>query len=373
MGVGARPPRRYSRVVSLDPLVRNRSLFAARCLSLEDHRGREVATVIAKLSLYVSPSGVVARSLAPEVRLFDEPRAKDRPSSLRAPNDAVPEKPGTDVLILATARPPAGAARQMDVTVEAGHLRKVVRVFGPRVWTRGAAGRVVPGPPAALSDTPLEYERAYGGIDTTDPDRPLVESHNPVGTGVARDPQTLLDTEAPSLEDPSAPLDGRHPAPVGVAPIASSWSPRAEWAGTFDETWRRTRAPVPPADFDPRHYSSASPGLFSEAPFRGGEWVSLSGITAAPLWRFQLPRFAPRFSASVRGNRADLPTHLDTVLIDADHKHVELSWRASIPLPRRLSHLESIEITSEGLLPPGALQPNIVEIREALGMVSPHG
>lgn len=126
-------------------------------------------------------------------------------SSLRYPSDSVPEKPGTDVLLLGTAQPPAGAevsARDVTLRLERRPqpLEKTVTVYGPRIYYRALTG-VVPGPPAALGPTPLVYELAYGGCDG-----PFSEPRNPAGMGFARDPSSLVGQRAPQLEDPRAPL-----------------------------------------------------------------------------------------------------------------------------------------------------------------------
>ena len=59
------------------------------------------------------------------------------------------------------------------------------------------------------------------------------------------------------------------PAPGGFGPIGPDWEPRQRHAGTYDERWKRERAPVLPADFDPRHNCVAPPGLWSATPLLG--------------------------------------------------------------------------------------------------------
>ena len=74
-------------------------------------------------------------------------------------------------------------------------------------------------------------------------------------------------------------------------------------------------------------------------------------INATPehLWRFRLPRVEPRFVAVVAGERRELSNHLDTLLIDAEAKVVELSWRAVAPIPVKAQLLEAVIVTASGV------------------------
>jgi hypothetical protein len=337
----------------LDGIIHNRTPFTARCVPMDDRHGRELLVVILKMAYDVSPSGRCRPLLggAP-VRLTDERVSGAAESSLRYPGDLLDDKPGADVILAGTARPPADrAVTEMDVSlrVETGRrtLQKAVRVHGPRVWYAGAGG-VVPGPAARLAPTPLRYELAYGGADASDPRRPLVERRNPAGTGVAVDRRRLVGTPAPAIEDPARPLGSSSPAPAGFGPIAPEWSPRLERAGTYDEVWRRERAPLRPADFDPRHHCCSEPELWSEEPLAGDEAVEVLGATLEGAWRFRLPRHAPVVVADLRGERVEIRPGVDTLLIDADAGRVELVWRARVPRPRKLDHVRAIRVDDDG-------------------------
>lgn len=325
--------------------------MAVRALPMTDGRGAEVAVVIAKMSYAVDAAGRAVVASAP-IRLH----AVWAGRSVRWPSDVAVEKPGTDVLLLGTAYPPAHrAVTEMYVRLRVGPVDKAVRVHGRRVYQRHGALGVAPGPAAPLAPTPLVYDRAYGGVDHSDHAAPLVDRRNPAGVGVARDPLRLVGTPAPEIEDPLAPLTSAQPAPAGFGPIAPDWEPRVRLAGTYDERWRRERAPVPPLDWDPRHGCSAPEGQWCEAPLVGDEPVEVVGATPEGRWQFQLPRYAPLFGVTVRGKLAALPTHLDTVLIDADAGTVELSWRASFPVPRKAELIEKIHVVGSNPLPWGAL------------------
>lgn len=330
-------------------LIDNRTPMVVQSLPMDDRHGREVLVVIAKITYAVSPGGfaTIAAPQAP-IRLEDELTSSSRWASPRYASDAIDHKLGTDVLLIGTAYPPSGRAVtdfNVSLRVEASHLaiHKVVRVYGPRVWYAGATG-VVPGPAATAGPTPMVYERAFGGQDETRPGECVIDRRNPAGTGFSVDRARVLGTPAPALEDPRAPLWSRTPAPAGFGPIAASWSPRAERAGTFDEGWSRERAPLRPLDFDPRHTSVAPADLWSEGALEGDEMVEVLNATPEGTWRFRLPRYSPRFESIIRGDKQALATHLDTFLIDADAGRVELVWRASILMPMKSEHLETVRI-----------------------------
>jgi hypothetical protein len=66
--------------------------------------------------------------------------------------------------------------------------------------------------------------------------------------------------------------------------------------------------------------------------------------------RLQLPRFSPGFSSFVGSQRTDHRTHVDSVLVDADARRVELTWRAAIPLPRKHEMLDRVNVFEKELV-----------------------
>lgn len=335
--------------MDFDRICELRTPATVRCLEMEDPRGAPVVVVVARLAFRVTPWGASKLARAP-IRVTADwwgPRG-----SLRYASDWAAQKPGTDVVMIATAHPPPDApVTQMDVSLRVGPLQKTLRVHGPRVYYQGVLGGVVPGPPARLEPTPLQYENTYGGRDVADTQHFGIEPRNPAGTGFAVDRARLVGSQAPAIEDPSIPLPARLTTPAGYGPIAPDWEPRRSLAGTFDERWARERAPVLPADHDPRHACFAPPGLWSERPLFGDEPVEVLGATPEGAWRFRLPRYEPEIACTVRGERRALETHLDTFYIDAEERRVELTWRAAVPLPRKREMVERIEMTGKDRLP----------------------
>jgi hypothetical protein len=347
--------------VDLERLCDCRAPMTARCVPMDDRSGRDRMVVIAKLTYAVAPTGSVSLAVPPSpIRAADVPTS-DRPNaSIRYPSDLVEEKPGTDVVLLGTAYPPRGKEVteqlvSLRVTGPSHALHKAVKVFGARVWHSGLLG-ITPGPAAPLGPTALVYELAYGGIDSNVTDAASMDRRNPAGMGHVADRARLLGQPAPPIEGPRPSLATSSPAPAGFGAIPIDWEPRVARFGTPDAKWRRERAPARPLDFDPRFNSCASPDLWSETPLLGDEVFEILGATPSGAWLFRLPAYRPVFRSLIRGVATDLPTHLDLCLIDADAGRVELTWRASTPMPRRVDDLEAMQIFGDGELPEAMIQ-----------------
>ncbi len=346
--------------MDLSRLIDNRSPLVVDCTPVDDRHGRDTLVVVAKMTWSVSPEGTVDVPLdqAP-IRWSAIYNGHSQPASIRLPAEDVPEKPGTDIVLVGTAHPSAGSAEpvtEQDVTLRVARgdelIEKTVRVYGPRTWIASELSGVVPSDPTTLEPTPLIYELSYGGMDASEPDKLTGEPRNPVGSGVVRDETTLLGQATPCIEDPGASLSSLKPAPAGFGVVDGHWDPRSKRCGSFDASWQAERAPVMPEDFDPRFYNVASPDLWSEEPLRGDEAIEVVGVRSEGPWRFKLPHVAPRFESQINGERQLHETHLDTLLIDADEGRVELSWRVAIVLPRKTETLETVEVFADPGLSP---------------------
>jgi hypothetical protein len=336
----------------------NGTAMCVREMRVYDRHGRPSLVVVAKVTYAVSPGGEVklARNQSP-VRVR-EVRVDGRgDGSLRFPADMAAEKPGTDVLLIGTVRPPRGSRRNcVDVALQVDAsgvaLQKTVRVHGARRWQRRGSD-VVPGPAATLEPTPLVYELTHGGTERS-ADGPYVDHRNPVGKGACRDRRSLVGQPAPQIERVGAEVDAAD-APAGFGPLDAHWLPRAARAGTRDRAWCQERAPIHPVDFDPRHNCCAPDDQWLAEPLRGDERVEIRGLFAEGPWTFALPHYAPVFFALEAGTRQPAPTHLDTFLVDADAGRIELAWRACLPMPRKAETFGGVVIDCVGGIPPAAL------------------
>jgi hypothetical protein len=200
---------------------------------------------------------------------------------------------------------------------------------------------------------PLVYERAFGGWDRTPEheDQHEFEPRNPVGVGfVGKRGFPLSGSPLPNIEDPSQMLTsptGRV-APVGFGFVGVEWHPRAKLAGTYDDAWTKTRAPLLPTDFDRRFFSAASEGLVAPGYLRGDEWVQAFGVTREGKWEFRMPGVEPA-TVRIAVSFADdvlLQTNLDTVIVDADARQLTLIWRAFTTLRSGPHDVSAIRITT---------------------------
>src|SRR5262249_31717018 len=135
----------------------------------------------------------------------------------------------------------------------------------------------------------------------------------------------------PNIEDPrqliSAP--GDRPAPVGFGFVAKPWMPRVAFAGTYDERWQRTRAPLLPDDYNPRFTAAAAEGLWVESGLSGGETVELVQMNPGGRLRFTLPTIPLLGSYLALVPPTDLEMRLVVVFIDVVRMNLVLLWQGS--------------------------------------------
>lgn len=316
-----------------------------------DRDGADVLTAIAKITYRVTASGEVALFDDPHgIRIGDRPYSDESPRQVQYPTDLFDEAPGTGVMFVGIAHP-APRVQEHIVSVRAGRLFKSIRMVGSSRFTANKLGTITTTNPAPLEPTRMTYARAYGGTDEDDPDRARHEQ-NPIGCGFAKEPVRLVGKPAPQfLIHQQNPTDVST-EPAGFGPLHRDWSPRKERAGTRDADWSRTRAPVPPRDFDVLHHRAAHPDLYSPEPLPPDVPVEVVGATPEGVWRFKLPAWQPTFDAQILGQRIELASHVDTIIIDGEEGTAELTWRASTRIPRKAEHLQAMTISQSAPLPP---------------------
>jgi hypothetical protein len=141
------------------------------------------------------------------------------------------------------------------------------------------------------------------------------------------------------------------PSHAAFAPIPESWEPRRGRIGTHDAQWADERAPVRPVDFDPLHHAWAVPDLHFDKPLQPDVPLEIGGMTPEGVWRFKLPGYGVAFAFVKDGETHEASSHLDGILIDADRKQVELTWRTAIRLSRKWARVERITIYGTGDMP----------------------
>lgn len=264
-------------------------------------------------------------------------------SSPRYEVDFALRKPRCDLLLNATAYAPGGRpTERVRVGVKLGAWSKVIDVVGDRVWQQ-RAGMLAPSAPEPFAALPLTYERAFGGIDDTDPERADAYMPNPIGRGhgVVRSGERLIGRPLPNTEEPGQPVTAPWGAyrPMGFGIRARNWQPRYPYAGTYDQQWIDEVFPFLPADFDDRYYQAAPEDQWIDEP-QGGVEVMLANLTPEGRTSFRLSLGdIPVVFFRRDGSREDRRATLDTLLIEPDARRLMLSWRASIPLKRNVFEL----------------------------------
>lgn len=303
--------------------------FTSAQLAGFDTDGRPMLVVVVKATFCWDADGN-ALALAPDPLVESDHYAGEpaRTGLLRAAESG-PAKPRVDVVLAGAIAFPSPVETH-DVRLEIGsRLRKVVRVHGRRAWLPGVFADLVPSRPRPVIEVPIAWELAYGGSDPDDPT--TFEPNNPAGTGIRKRARDLEMQPAPQFEDPDRPVRvwNRRVPPVGFGPVAPFWQPRARLAGTYDERWRRDRAPLLPTDFDPAYFNVAP--VDQQLPsFQPGEEVRLDGMTTGGKERFRLPDLAVPVTVATGDALLETRTRVDTIVIEPRERRFSLVARAVV-------------------------------------------
>ncbi|RYZ00529.1 MAG: DUF2169 domain-containing protein, partial [Comamonadaceae bacterium] len=142
------------------------------------------------------------------------------------------------------------------VRARVGPVEKTLLVFGDRHWD-GAQ----PSAPAPFTSMPIDWSRAYGGADF---------ALNPAGKGrTPRDGVAWL----PNIESPAARLSRPDQAvtPAGFGALDLMHPQRAQYRGTYDESYLREHSPGFAPDLDWRFFNLAPADQWLPAGLRGDE------------------------------------------------------------------------------------------------------
>jgi pSer/pThr/pTyr-binding forkhead associated (FHA) protein len=330
----------------------NKTPFPMGMLLWQDEHGRAQLTVLVKITLRFGQNKVAVAENQLPVFEADEPYADEPASSLKFESDLVPFKPRADIVLVGQAHSPQSRpVKELDVRLRVGEKQQRIRVIGNRKWWFPTAFALVPKitEPEPFVTMPLVYERAFGGID---PAAALYCHENLAGTGFVGKlcKESLHDTALPNLEDPSNLVHAwnSRPKPVGFGFYGRGWKPRLGYAGTYDEKYRKERAPLPPLDFSHLIHNGAHPDWQVEGYLRGDEQVELENLSPEGTIQFQLPGLRPRIelvrrksTLSSRVRREEARAALDTLVLIPDQKLLYGVFRAVCPL----ASLEDPDIT----------------------------
>ena len=333
--------------------LKNSTPFVAAPFFLLDRNGAETVVVVVKETWRITHGGTLA--IADEqVPIWLTPHYRGEPgsSSLWHDSDLVLEKHGTDCVLLGHAWAPEPKAPHVDVIFAVGPVRKDARVFGERIWMK-VLGMVSLSRSAPFEKIPLTWERAFGGADTScqDPAAHEFLAENPVGRGLmARHSKLKVDgLLLPNIENPAELIKKpqHRPRPVGFGMIPPHWQPRSCYAGTYDDAWRKNLSPLPPADLDPRFYSTAAPGLLTPGYLTGGEQVLVEGASRQGRLLFSLPGITPRAKLRRKQGEVELRLRLDTVIVEPDEGRLVLVRRGTLSVHDQVHDVGPLIIAME--------------------------
>lgn len=308
--------------------VINLTPFAAGEATWTDPMGQPQALIAVKASYAWTEDGAINLIEPEPLQNVDEFAGDPASSGLVRSSDLSPPKPRVDVLLVGSFTFPA-PIRQIDVSLQVGNrLRKTASVFGRRVWVPGIVRDQVPCAPAPITGVPIQWERASGGVDISNPRR--TEMRNPAGIGVTGRPQDLQGKAVPNFEHPDHPLKScsDRPPPTCFGPIAAHWEPRRSRAGTYDKTWQATRRPRLPEDFDPLYWNVAPEDQQLDG-YRPGEVVRLVSMTATGRDSFELPDLRVPVFFSTRDELHEAIALVDTIIIAPDQRRFSLVAHAA--------------------------------------------
>lgn len=313
--------------------------------------GREHIVVVVKGTFAIPDDGGEARLADEQMPLVMADTFTGEPG-LSAPiyeSDYCLTKPYCDVLLNGSAWAPRGRrSERVRVGLRVGPIHKEIDVVGDRVWERGLPGGPRPSAPMPFETMPISYDRAYGGVDDSNPERIASYVQNIVGVGYQprRPSSEILGRPVPNTEEPGRPVtsvNGSYRS-MSFGPLGRNFPPRPDFAGTYDQRWLDETFPFLPDDFDYRYFQSAPPDQQMPYP-RGGEEVELKNLTANGGVRFRLPAIdIPVEFTNDSFVRNEVQATLDTVVIEPDLGRVLLVWRASQPLRRNLLEMRQVVV-----------------------------
>jgi hypothetical protein len=305
-----------------------------------DKEGVHEWIVAVKGTFDIRPDGTVGLADEQvEPLLLPEYYGEPGTSSLRYESDIVATKPTTDIVLNGAAYAPHGRpSTSFQVEARIGEVHKVLRVVGNRRWSDGMLEEVTE--PEPVTRVPIVYERAYGGYDRVDPDpaRQRMDARNPVGCGVVAQKSHRRGQPLPNFEYAGGNVEKAGPAGFGA--IDSFWSPRRDYAGTYDQVWQENRHPLLPADWDARSLQCAPLDQQPRAHLRGGESVELINLTQTGILRFSLPRAYFSFTTQIAGRNEEHRGRLSTVIIEPDYPRVIMVWNSVLLCPSDVDYLD---------------------------------
>ncbi|MEM9454579.1 MAG: DUF2169 domain-containing protein [Myxococcota bacterium] len=314
---------------------------------IADKEARDHCLVVVKGTFDTDPHGhmKLAREQAPLV-YADDHYGDPETSSIRYGSDFPLYKPYAEVSVVGFAVPPNGQkATRLGVRLEVEGKAKDISVVGDRRWARTGMGFVA-SDPVPFREMPLTYERAFGGTDDTKGKMNVaVEHRNLAGVGFnPHRPRSAVDgLPLPNLEHPKDPLTSVRDRvePVGLGVLGRHWKQRVGFAGTYDQKWLDEICPFLPADFDSRYCMGTAQDQWFPF-FKGGELIRCVHMAIEPVVQYRLPTISMPIRFVFVDRTINKQAVLDTVVVEPHAHRALLTWRASVPIGKKLNRFFKI-------------------------------
>ncbi len=319
----------------------NDTAFHVEALPFAGPDGDAFVTIIVKGTFEFAAGGLATISDEQiPIAFGDELNDPEDGGSIKFEADIAQFKPRADIALVGSAYAPNDQpASVLDVKLRVGRIQKTLRIVGDRRWKGDGWSN-----PEPFERMEIIYERAFGGIDETSGE---FCARNLVGRGFLSKQQKKIPDHLllPNVEDPDQLLRSWEdpPKPVGFGFISKAWMPRAQYAGTYDEAWRKARSPNLPEDFSFEYHNAAHPDLQMEGYLKGDEEVELINLTPEGAARFQLPDISvrcrvakligvPDEDSSAPSVKEEISMRLDTLCLIPDERRFYLVWRGCCPV-----------------------------------------
>ncbi len=310
--------------------LHNNTPFAANTALFPNEEGIDTLYLIVRATFNIGNQWTLADEQTPPVEI-DAYWGEPGKSSIQYASDYHTGKSNSDIIMIGHAfAPDEKEVQQMDVSLMVGQVHKMIRVFGDRHWQNGHIS-----PPQPFRSMSMTYEKAYGGTQTEDEQITATEERNPVGCGFSgqRKTKAMNGMPLPNLEDPHNLINNpaQRPAPACFAASAPHWSPRSDFAGTYDETWKTRQIPYIPTDFDRRFFNMAHADLIYPGFLEGGEPVAITHMHLRhSRLEFTVPEVKLCADVTIAGNLLKPEFNLETLMIEPNRLKLSMVWRASV-------------------------------------------
>lgn len=325
------------------PQLNNISPFAAGTALFPNEDAVDTLYVVVKATFNIGKALTLADE-QPKPMVADVYWTEPGKSSVKYGSDTHTGKPATDIIMLGHACAPGQQeVTALDVDLSVGKVRKTIRVFGDRQWQ---AGRITA--PTPFKTMAMVYEKAYGGIHIVNGQMTSAEMRNPVGRGFAgtRKPEEMNGVPLPNLEDPNDLIRDvkDQPAPACFGFCAPNWQPRALWAGTYDDDWKKTRAPYLPKDFDKRSLNMAHADLVYPGFLEGDEPVHITGMHPGGAIQFDVPRTNLVTHITIAGKEENPEFNLETLILEPNPMTFSMVWRAALTCDKKVMKIRDVKV-----------------------------